>query len=309
VVVTARVDLDQLAEAELLPGTAAVMRRGGADSFVGVVFDDQSCVLGPASGDPLPWAGAAGELIAAVAQSGASLDDVVLVSGGRMWSYVCLEPECCPPQGRAIFTSSEIAATAAYAGLVALPDRSSVAALLEPAPDVERDPLLPLLERAEHEAVGRILRGADAREDRSVKRALFAAARAADAPGVTPLLGEDELVRFGLALQRIPTRDSVWMAVDDRRLDGRALWRQLARRLPAPYDAAPLFLFAWASWRDGDGALARMAADRALESDSNYSAADLLLAALSQAIDPRRMPRLRAAPKTSRRERTAREAG
>jgi hypothetical protein len=69
------------------------------------------------------------------------------------------------------------------------------------------------------------------------------------------------------------------------------LWRRLATSLPAPYDAAPLFLFGWASYRDGNGALARIAADRALDSDPYYTAADLILAALSQALDPHQLPR------------------
>ena len=68
----------------------------------------------------------------------------------------------------------------------------------------------------------------------------------------------------------------------------------MARRLPGPYDAAPLFLFGWASWRAGNGALAGIAAERAVTSDPAYSAADLLLAALSRGLDPRRLPRLRA---------------
>jgi hypothetical protein len=81
------------------------------------------------------------------------------------------------------------------------------------------------------------------------------------------------------------------MALDAELIDGRVLWQRLATSLPAPYDAAPLFLFGWASYRDGNGALARIAADRALDSDPYYSAADLILAALSQALDPRRLPR------------------
>jgi hypothetical protein len=88
-------------------------------------------------------------------------------------------------------------------------------------------------------------------------------------------------------------RDAIWLGIDGHRIDGRPLWRQLARRLPEPYDAAPLFLFGWASWRAGDGALAGIAAERAVDSDPSYTAADLLLAALTRAADPRRMPRLR----------------
>jgi hypothetical protein len=140
-----------------------------------------------------------------------------------------------------------------------------------------------------------VVGGAEARDQRSVKRALFAAARTADAPGVEFDLPDEKLVRFAVALRTVAVRDAVWIAIDSRRLDGRALWRQMAGRLPAPYDAPPLFLFGWATWRDGDGAFAGMAAERALDSDPTYSAADLLLAALAQAIDPRRMPRLRGA--------------
>ena len=83
------------------------------------------------------------------------------------------------------------------------------------------------------------------------------------------------------------------LAADSRRIDGRPLWQALGRRLPAPYDAAPLLLFGWISWRRGNGALARTAAERALASNPHYTAAELLLGALSRGADPRRVPRLR----------------
>jgi hypothetical protein len=292
VAVTARLDLVDLAEPALVRRSVAAMCRGGASSFVGVVFDDDAVVdrSGAAS---LPWAGAALETSAAVEQSGADLTDVLLVSAGRMWSYTCADERCCPPQGTLLPTGSEVAAAATYAGLVAMPDRASVDALLDPLPDLERDGLVPQLDDAECEAAAAQRRGAHERFERAVKRALFAASRASDLPGASPELPADRLARFGVALRRSAVRDAVWMAVDEGRLDGRPLWRQLARRLPAPFDAAPLFLFAWRTWREGDGALAGMAAARALASDPGYSAADLLLAALSQAVDPRALPRLR----------------
>ena len=53
---------------------------------------------------------------------------------------------------------------------------------------------------------------------------------------------------FGVALQSYPVRDALWLAIDDGRLRGIELWVNLARRLPSPYDAAPLFLAAWASY-------------------------------------------------------------
>jgi hypothetical protein len=148
------------------------------------------------------------------------------------------------------------------------------------------------LAAAENAAVAEVLDGHGRRHDRSVKRALFAAARASDEP-CSSSVPDDDVARFGAALSEIAMRDALWMAVDDGRLDGRGLWRELARQLPSPYDAAPLFLFGWAAWRSGDGALAGIAAQRAVDSDSGYSAADLLLAALARGVDPRRLPKLR----------------
>jgi len=83
------------------------------------------------------------------------------------------------------------------------------------------------------------------------------------------------------------------LAIDQKRLDGRGLWHDLLHRLPSPYDCAPLFLFGWASWREGNGSLAAMAARRALASEPSYSAADLLLGAIQHGLDPFRTPRLR----------------
>ena len=87
----------------------------------------------------------------------------------------------------------------------------------------------------------------------------------------------------------------MWLAIDAGRLDGRDLFLHLARSLPESHRAPALFLFGWKTWREGNGALAGMAVERALQADPTYSAADLRKAALAQGIDPRRMPPLRVA--------------
>jgi hypothetical protein len=104
-----------------------------------------------------------------------------------------------------------------------------------------------------------------------------------------------EAARSGVALQSHQVRDAIWMALDDGRLEGIELCVYLARRLPSPQNAAPLFLAARCAWREGNGALAGIAAEYLLTSDPGYSAADLLLAALARGIDPRTLPRLRVA--------------
>lgn len=288
VIVTARLDLDGITNSAQLSTTVAAISRGGADELVGLIFDERA---DPA---PLPWRQLAQLVADHGDERGVRATDVLLVGRTRWWSYLCTDAQCCPAEGRPLNSdASAVSAAATFAGLVALPDRASVEALLTPLPQARRDALRQGLDDAEQAVVRGIVEGRGARDQRSVKRALFAMARVSDASGWQGGVDDSNATRFGVALTSYPVRDAAWVAIDNKRLDGRGLWRELARRLPGRYAAAPWFLFGWANWRAGDGALAGMAAERALESDPGYSAADLLLAALSHGIDPRRLPKLR----------------
>ncbi len=183
--------------------------------------------------------------------------------------------------------SSRIAAEATYAGLVARPDRCALAAVLEPRPLAERERLRDRLDyaRIQHRRTARSARGAAIR--RSSVRALFAASR------TLAVLDDPQLVWFGAALGDHDVRDACWLAIEGRRLDGEALWRELAGALPDPYAAAPAFLFGWLQWRAGHGALAAVAVERTLQADPDYRAAHLLDSALGHGLDPFRTPRLR----------------
>jgi hypothetical protein len=302
--VTARLDTADVARTSVLGSTLDAFVRGGVDRVIAVLYLPEhpaghaDAAGGGAALDPLA------RLAAAVDAVGVRLDDFLVVSDGRWCSALCRESGCCPPGGTVLATCSSVAAEATYAGLVALPDRHSLEHLLDPAPVRER--LRPALHLHEQQAADPVRNGD--RYDRSLVRALCRAAREAErraggvdggvdgeAPGASrpAALTDEQVARFGVALRRTPVRDAVWIAGEEGRIDGRMLWRDLAFRLPTPYDAAPLFLFGWATWREGDGALASVAARRALESDPDYSAADLLDAALAHGLDPRRMPRLR----------------
>lgn len=293
VCITARVDLPELADPGVLPTTVRVMRDSGATHVIAVVYEVPATVV---ERNALPRREVIGALGDCLDDAGALLVDAVLVVDSRWWSYACAE-DCCPPEGREIpGDASPAAAAATYAGLVALADRDELRAVLEPDDEATRAMLEPLLAEQEHAVVAAALSGRPERRQRSVKRAIFAAAREADESlflGGSGTLSDEQVCRFATALGETPIRDSLWLAVDQRRLDGRALWREIARRVPSPYDAAPLFLFGWASWRDGDGASASMAVERALASDPGYTAAELLGGALSHGLDPRRTPRLR----------------
>lgn len=261
---------------EALDQVFGAVCRSGADRAVAVLYA-QSIATGEL--DDLHWA---------AGRAGCELLDVLCVAAGRWRSLICDDTECCPAAGLPVPQSTTpLAAAAAYAGLVARPDRSALTSLLDPAAAADRERLRPVLAESERRWAQRATYGENSRQERSVVRALFAATRALG------VLTDAEVSRYGVALRRISVRDSCWLAVDERRLTADALWRELARRLPSPYDAAPLFLFGWQQWRDGNGTLASTAATRALESDPDYSAAVLLNAAVQQGLDPFQTPRLR----------------
>lgn len=290
-VVTARLDLADARQPGAVEHTVSALVRGGSTSVVTAVYDDDSARTGAAA--VASWRRFAADLADAVERAGCHVGDALLVSGRRWWSLSCTLPACCPQEGSELEgAASAFAATATYEGIVVQRDRAALAALLDPLPDDQRRRLQPAIAAEEGEAVQAAHSGGQARRERAVKRAVFASARAGQLPGRFEVADSD-VVRFGVALSDIGFRDAVWLAVDDGRLDGRALWRELARRLPQPYDAPPLFLYGWACWRAGDGTQAGMAAERAIASDPGYTAADLLLAALSSGLSPRAMARLR----------------
>jgi hypothetical protein len=246
----------------------------------------------------LPREDLARRITEVAAEFGLPISDILLVVDRRCWSYGCEDERCCPPEGTRLNEYSRVAAEATFAGMTVLPNRDTVAAQLDPEPS--RDRLAAALAAEERRAVGLLLDEKVRSDDRSVVRALFRAARESCEPRAVPV-SEASIVRFGVALERLSVRDAVWVAVDDRRLDGRPLWRQLARQLPSPYDAAPLFLFGWTSWRAGNGMLAGLAAERALASDPGYTAADLLLSTLvMNGVSPLSVPSLRSARRTRR---------
>jgi hypothetical protein len=308
-VVTARVDLPELAEPRALSRLIDALARGGARDLLAVVYGDGGPMPdisrgrnGP--GWQLPWAGLVPALEEECERCGCELGEALYVAGGRWWSYLCDGDGCCPRSGTPLPEApSEFVAEATFAGMVALPDRAAVEAMLDPVAQERLAAVAELVAAADRRGVAEIVAGRGERAIRSAKRAIFAAARKADAAAEAQgewALSDAEVARLGSALTQTEVRDAVWIAVDGGRLDGRPLWRELARRLPGRYAAAPLFLFGWGSWRAGNGALAVIAVDRTLERDPGYGAADLLRAALTYGLNPNQVPKL-----GSRRKRVA----
>jgi hypothetical protein len=120
-----------------------------------------------------------------------------------------------------------------------------------------------------------------------------------------PMLTDNEAAAILIGLSDVGVRDACWLRMEQGGSGrGLALWGHLVRRAVPPYDAAPLFLLGWAAWRRGDGVLARLAAEQALDADADYRAARLLLDAVDACLDPRSVPKL-----TARRRRLQRPPG
>lgn len=267
------------------------MTRSGVTSAVAVVLTSSP---GERPTQELRWAVLAHTLHTALVPGDIVLDDLLVANADTWWSVACESGECCPPEGRPRATGCSVAAAeATVAGIVALPDRDSVAQLLAPLSDRERARLTGPLGSAE----GRLLtlvadKGLQRVRQSELKALLDELDRRIDLSGAARTLTPRRVARYAVALTDLGIRDGLWLAIDEGSVNADSLMLELLRRLPSPYDAAPLFLFGWNAWRQGNGTLASMAADRALQSDPGYTAARLLLQA-SQGVDPRMVPPLR----------------
>jgi hypothetical protein len=99
---------------------------------------------------------------------------------------------------------------------------------------------------------------------------------------------DEELARVAWGLRDVRVRDlALGFALGAHARAAESLWTECTRRLPEPLDAAPATLLAVSVWLRGDGAMARIALDRALDSEPDYALADLLARGLDAGLGPR----------------------
>ncbi|MFD0888760.1 DUF4192 domain-containing protein [Streptosporangium algeriense] len=107
--------------------------------------------------------------------------------------------------------------------------------------------------------------------------------RTADGGQVT----EEEAAWLGVLLTVIPVRDITITLLDAYPADVLfRFWAHLTRLVETAYVPAPATLAAMAAYYNGDGALARIATDRALAADPGYRMAGLLQFALDHGLPP-----------------------
>ncbi|WP_025618068.1 DUF4192 domain-containing protein [Salinispora cortesiana] len=240
----------------------------------------------------------------ALAEVGIAVLDALRVTDGRYWSYLCPEPECCPPDGTAYDSStSQVAAAAVLAGQVALPDRAALVAQVASVEGEERAQLRRAAQRAGQRFADLVTRapGAERSGDRSGDRPSDrSGGRSVRAAGSITIraaqrrhrrgerLDDDEVAWLSLLLTDQTVRDLAWERTDGREADI-ALWADLLRRAEPELIAAPGSLLAFAAWRAGEGALAAVALERVLALHPDYSLALLVDDLLRRGVPPTRL--------------------
>ncbi|MDP5182637.1 DUF4192 domain-containing protein [Blastococcus sp. BMG 814] len=238
--------------------------------------------------DLLPHRALVHELVLALAAAGIAPRDVLLVRRGRWWSYDCPHACCAPGAGTPLPGGvSALAAAAVCTGQVVAADRAELAERLD-APTGSGPGMQAACLRA---AAGRAARLQEVGRPALVEESWAAVRRAVaryrpGAAGQGPL-DDDELAALGWALRDVRVRDrALQLALGPDAAAAEVLWTECTRRVPAPLDAAPATLLAVSAWLRGDGAMAGIALDRALDGDPEHTLALLLRRALDACLPP-----------------------
>jgi hypothetical protein len=314
-----RVDIDLLPSAELAEMVAERLAFGGAQEAIVVLYDPQHCV----EVDPVePGRELVDALGTALAGRDIALREALAVSNERYRSFLCSNPECCPPEGTPVLRPtdpggpSQVGATAALAGLSALPDREALERSVRPPVLFQREAMLQAIERAETAMIQQLLPTAvgtpaeqvDAYRDETVRQMQRIASSWV---GPDAASGDDTAARLIVGLQDLLARDAViaFHATSyDRHPErsGRLLevLHELTRRSVPPYGAHVAIALGMIAYQRGEGALAAVAAERALLDRPEATGGHLLGEMIDSQVHPKHVRRAgRQAAKELRRKR------
>jgi hypothetical protein len=277
VIFAGRFDLDPPLNSTDAKGMAAVVGRQSAFALAVIGY-----------GSPGRVTSAMLQLTPALQSLGVLLNDVIRVTEGRWWSYLCGDVQCCPPDGKPCPPpGNALAAQAVFQGQVALPDRKALVAQVAPVTGIARDRMTAATEQARQRLTD--LYGEDVRAGaagRSIRRHGRLAIREAERRHQAERsLTDDEVAWLGVLLVEADVFDHAMdrSADDEWRI---RLWTDVLRRVDAAYAPAPGCLLAHAAWRAGRGPLARVALDRALREAPGHRTAGTLDRVLSSGLGP-----------------------
>jgi hypothetical protein len=218
----------------------------------------------------------------ALTAAGLPVRELLRVAAGRFFSLTCVNLACCSPQGTPFnSTASLFAVQATVAGMVALPDRAAVATRFAPVEGAAREGM----RRATLAAASRLDALAEAGSD-AMHEACAAVVRDAlvHHDGGRHLT-DDEMAWLTLLLAHPVVRDFAAELTEPHERHV-TVWAEVTRHAEQPLVPAPATLLALVAWRCGDGVLAAMAAQYALDIDPGYTLAGLLLQAIQAGLPP-----------------------
>jgi Domain of unknown function (DUF4192) len=233
------------------------------------------------------------EVVRAFAERAVPVQETLLVRRGRWWSYDCPR-RCCAPSGGTPLPggTSPLAAASALSGRVLAEDRTALAARIAPVGFLAAAGM----SRACDEVGLDVARATADRGWEDVAEESWAAVRTAltrTAPGAVGRLSDHEVARVAWALRDLGVRDrALSLALGSSAAAAEGLWTEVTRRAPSPLDAAPATLLAVSAWLRGDGAMANVALERALDSEPAYTFAGLVRNALDRCMTPADIRRL-----------------
>ena len=294
---TARVDIPPIGNVRQVAGMlAARLAHDRPEAAVLAVVSEASDVDPPADHlDPedtcpprdLPHRTLVHELLLALDAHAVPLREALLVRAGRWWSYDCPQACCASGAGTPVpGGTSALAAASVAAGQVIARDREELAMRIARSGPAQAAAITGTLDSVGEEFAALVLgSGRDVAADRYADWVDRAVARCGAA---APRLSDEEVARVVWGLRDVRVRDrALGFALGSGAGAAELLWTQCTRRVPEPLDAAPATLLAVSAWLRGDGAMARIALDRALDSQPDYALADLLLQGMEAGLGPR----------------------
>lgn len=214
--------------------------------------------------------------------------DAVRVSGQRYYPHLPAGWEQILPAAmdgvRFDTTTATVTATMVLGGSVAQPTRSALVDQFCPATGTERAEMHAATLRARHRlqhltAVATDPAAAIALAGRTAADLVYSRHNSGDR------LTDDEVAWLTVLLTDGAVRGHVWQRTHGH--NGHVtLWTDLTRRADPDLVAAPASLLAFAAWLTGDGVVAGIALQRALDADPTHVMANLLRAALDAGIPP-----------------------
>jgi Domain of unknown function (DUF4192) len=227
-------------------------------------------------------------------RAGIGVPECLRVDGGRYWSYTCDDQDCCPDQGVPLDEGGHTAsAVMAAAGERVLAGRSAVADTLAPVTGAAAESMRLATGRAERHVtqiiakVRKSTRVGAARHMIAGEGLAAVASLIADYRAGGQYSTDYQIAWLTVALKDLRVRDDAWARMDPRDRDAhRRLWIDVVRRAQPGYVAAPASLLAFVAWQDGNGVLANIALDRALNDTPGYSMATLLRQVITAGAPP-----------------------